>query len=201
MRWENWHWAMFFTECFSFLMPVITPPVIHTHLTLGADAIGPFKAQSHPTPVLLLFLLCELHVQPIITPITNRIWTPALTCAKPRKKSCSGEYCVRPGNSSSSGNRSRNLWYARSASRRPPLSAMFSPCVLMPFTWNMRHIMSSVQTAAPQSEHPIRWLTVKLSPSCDTLYWLYCSTIHCTRCSYSRSVPSVHHCLRFPSLS
>jgi hypothetical protein len=65
---------------------------------------------------------------------------PTLTCAKPRKKSCSGEYWVRPGSSCSSGILSRYLRYARKASWSPPLSAMFSPCVLIPFTCKITHI-------------------------------------------------------------
>jgi hypothetical protein len=63
------------------------------------------------------------------------------------------------------------------------------------------HITACAQTVVPWREYLIQWLTVKLSPSSDTLYWLYCSTMHCTRLSYSCMVASVHHCFRFPSLS
>ena len=69
------------------------------------------------------------------------IITKIITCAKLMKNIWSLVYFCRPGKACSVSpaiSLLRNFLYARKPSLRPPLSAMFSPCVLMPFNfgWN-----------------------------------------------------------------
>jgi hypothetical protein len=40
----KWHWGRLFFKHFGFLLPVIIPPVLHSHLLLGADIVGPFES-------------------------------------------------------------------------------------------------------------------------------------------------------------
>ena len=67
--------------------------------------------------------------------------TKIITWAKLMKNIWSLVYFCRPGKACSVSpaiSLLRNFLYARKPSLRPPLSAMFSPCVLMPFNfgWN-----------------------------------------------------------------
>lgn len=56
----------------------------------------------------------------------------------------------------------------------PPLSAIFSPCVIRPFTY---------------------------SPTSSSLYLEYWSIMHCVLSLNARIVALFHHCIMFPSLS
>lgn len=54
-------------------------------------------------------------------------------CAADIQNICSGVYCCKPGSRDSRPYFVDHFLYALYANLMPPLSAMFSPCVLMPF--------------------------------------------------------------------
>ena len=69
--------------------------------------------------------------------------TKIITWAKLMKNIWSLVYLCRPGKACSvppAISLLRNFLYARKPSLRPPLSAMFSPCVLMPFNYGWNEI-------------------------------------------------------------
>ena len=110
---------------------------------LSKDSFVIFSHHVWKGWMYFVYLWYNLNCYVLITSVVfwKIIITKIITCAKLMKNIWSLVYFCRPGKACSVSpaiSLLRNFLYARKPSLRPPLSAMFSPCVLMPFNfgWN-----------------------------------------------------------------